>query len=470
MAGDFIRRSRHGTVFYFRRRVPFGLRARLGRMHFYASLHTEELAEAKRRARLLAAATDRLFTELRYMDDANSIDDRIYYGLTFDIDPKTRTPRITATDVKPGEEASVSELSRLLMGLAEPPTRPPAPSSTPTVADAIAAVLGDPGLKPSTVKEYRRAFDYFAAYFGTEARLGDITQERFAEFADHVRDSMDRQPRTQAFYITSAQRLFTFYASRISGVPQIKTDGLKPRRKGPASADREAFTLGELETLFRHAAKYRLSEPAKWWATVVPAFMGLRVEELAQAHLDGDFAIDSEHGIAYLQIDETSRGSADPALWPKSVKSQAGWRKVPIHPVLVEAGFIEYLDAERRAGMVTPFAQMWPPLRGSDGRVKHSHPISKWGGNELASLRASGLIVRQRLSFFHSMRHAFVTFLAKADVSEEWRAAITGHQYGGINAQIYNKAKQDVATTLPKIQQGLAPLVTVFAKVAKGLR
>lgn len=44
MAGDFIQRSRHGTVFYFRRRVPVDLRPRLRRFHLYASLRTESLA------------------------------------------------------------------------------------------------------------------------------------------------------------------------------------------------------------------------------------------------------------------------------------------------------------------------------------------------------------------------------------------------------------------------------------------
>ena len=67
MAGDFIQRSRHGTVLSFRRRVPIELRQRLGRRHFYLTLRTEELAEARRRARLLTVATDRLFTELRYV-------------------------------------------------------------------------------------------------------------------------------------------------------------------------------------------------------------------------------------------------------------------------------------------------------------------------------------------------------------------------------------------------------------------
>lgn len=64
------------------------------------------------------------------------------------------------------------------------------------------------------------------------------------------------------------------------------------------------------------------------------------------------------------------------------------------------------------------------------------------------------------------MRHAFITLLGKADVSEEWRAAIAGHQYGGINAQVYNKPKQDVTVSLPMIVRGLGLLADAFERVA----
>jgi uncharacterized protein DUF6538 len=58
---DFIQRSRHGTVYHFRRRVPRDLAARYGRGQIIVSLQTELRAVALRRARALAAATDTLF-------------------------------------------------------------------------------------------------------------------------------------------------------------------------------------------------------------------------------------------------------------------------------------------------------------------------------------------------------------------------------------------------------------------------
>lgn len=87
--------------------------------------------------------------------------------------------------------------------------------------------------------------------------------------------------------------------------------------------------MAELETVFRHVLRYRATEPAKWWVTVASAFLGTRIEELAQAHLDGDFLRDEESGIYYLQVDEIARGRTEATRSSlKSVKSQAGCRKV----------------------------------------------------------------------------------------------------------------------------------------------
>src|SRR5688500_13174296 len=65
MAGNFLERSRHGTVFYFRRRVPLDLVDRVGKRHIYVTLRTHERRTALLRARVLAVQTDRAFEEMR---------------------------------------------------------------------------------------------------------------------------------------------------------------------------------------------------------------------------------------------------------------------------------------------------------------------------------------------------------------------------------------------------------------------
>jgi hypothetical protein len=194
--------------------------------------------------------------------------------------------------------------------------------------------------------------------------------------------------------------------------------------------------------------------------------MGTRIEELSQAHLDSDFAFDANTGIHFLHVDEITRGSCP---YPKSVKTQAGWRRVPVHPALVQAGFLEYIEGERLAGACTPFERCWKAQVRKDGGMKHSQYVAKWGGGQMKGFRDEG-IAGPKVSYFHSMRHTFVTLLGKADIGEEWRAALCGQQYGGVNVAVYNKAKDDVSSTLPKLLVGLSPLEVLFTRVCGGGR
>lgn len=321
MAGDFIQRSRHGTVFYFRRRVPVDLRPRLGRLHLYASLRTESLAEAKRRARALAAATDRLFTDLRYMQsDNNEKKARTDYGLKLEFDDLGR-PRVNLTDIKPGDEASAEDLAKRMLGVATPAKLAPPTASTPTVTEAIQAVLASGDLKPTTRKEYERFFDRFASFIGPAVNLGDISQGRFAEYADHVNSSSVFGNATKKNQITAAELLFSFHRRRNSAVPAISAKGLKPKRNQPAGHDRDAFTLDDIRALFANAARYREAESHNWWVTVAPAFLGCRIEELAQAHIESDI-YQSPIGCWVLKIDENSQTNPiDENESPKSVKT-----------------------------------------------------------------------------------------------------------------------------------------------------
>lgn len=467
MAGDFIQRSRHGTVFYFRRRVPVDLRPRLGRSHLYASLRTESLAEAKHRARACAAATDRLFTELRYMSgDDKDKQARTYYGVFLDFDEAGR-PRVKFDDVKPGEEVSAGNLAKRILESATLHNSAPRSDTTPTVAEAIQAVLASGDLKPTTRKEYERFFERFAAFVGPATHLGEISQGKFAEYADHVNSASKFGNATKKNQITAAELLFSFHRRRNSAVPAISARGLKPKRSKPAGHDRDAFTLDDISVLFANAAQYREAEPHKWWVTVAPAFLGCRIEELAQAHLNSDI-YEVASGCWVLKIEENHNSeTGKEAVSPKSVKSLAGWRKVPIHPSLVDCGFVTYLNRERTLGALTPFGRYWTPFKDQKtGGTKHSHGITKWGGRELAKLRAAGKMRPGKLTYFHSLRHTFVTTLARAGIHEEWRAALAGQAYGGVNAVIYNKAREDESVTLPVILSGLKQLADILAVIA----
>lgn len=105
MAGSFLQKSRHGTVFYFRRRIPDDLRSIIGKPSIVKSLGTEQRREAIILARALAAKTDTLFHDLRSMEDKDRI--RTNFSLSWILDDSSQK-RAVAEDVRPGEEVAAA--------------------------------------------------------------------------------------------------------------------------------------------------------------------------------------------------------------------------------------------------------------------------------------------------------------------------------------------------------------------------
>jgi hypothetical protein len=103
--------SRHGTVYYFRRRVPDDLQAMIGRRYIVKSLRTSVRWDATVHARILASKLDVIFGELRRMPD--SIDRSLISGgfitLNIDLNERGSPKRVSASS----EEHEVPALERL---------------------------------------------------------------------------------------------------------------------------------------------------------------------------------------------------------------------------------------------------------------------------------------------------------------------------------------------------------------------
>src|SRR5690349_4031320 len=70
--GAYLQRSRHGTIFYFRRKVPFDLRQHARAPQFYVSLGTADRATALILARRAATLCDELFATFKSMASKKS--------------------------------------------------------------------------------------------------------------------------------------------------------------------------------------------------------------------------------------------------------------------------------------------------------------------------------------------------------------------------------------------------------------
>ena len=136
--GNYLKQSRHGTVFYFRRRVPDDLRPLIGKPYLVKSLGTGERLQAIIRARFLATQTDSYFVTLRDMASSKKSSSdgfQIDFALSWDYD-LSGMKKAVARDILPGEEVAtaigVATLQAHLDGAPLPPA-PPQATPAPTI-------------------------------------------------------------------------------------------------------------------------------------------------------------------------------------------------------------------------------------------------------------------------------------------------------------------------------------------------
>ena len=159
---------------------------------------------------------------------------------------------------------------------------------------------------------------------------------------------------------------------------------------------------------------------AKFWVPIIGFYTGMRLAEIVQLHIR-DVSLDGP--VPFFDINENNAAGAD----EKHVKSDAGVRKVPIHPDILALGFAEF--CKKRSKYVKPTTRLFSEVKyGSDGSA--STEFSKF----FARLMDRVGLPDPKLTF-HSFRHGFSDALRNADVPPYTIDKITGHSDGSVSSQ-----------------------------------
>ena len=259
--GDYLKRSRHGTTFYFRRRVPDDLRQTVGQPYLTKSLETGDRREAIMRARLLAAKTDILFADLRAMPPKDRI--RADFGFKLDLNELGKAVTLTVTDAKPEDAEAIAQIIR------EARTRPgggqdapstPAPAATPeppsmTLSDATEEYLAQGAFTPSTRRTYSSRLKRAVTHFSGERDIRTIDQADLSAFVRHILSEVPDQSSAK-LCITTLSGLLNHYRINNGWGPELTTKRLLPRDKTPEADDRDAYTLDQLQVVLENARRY----------------------------------------------------------------------------------------------------------------------------------------------------------------------------------------------------------------------
>jgi hypothetical protein len=186
----------------------------------------------------------------------------------------------------------------------------------------------------------------------------------------------------------------------------------------------EPFTATELNKLLASPVFAKGERPVRGrgetakWAPLVALFQGARRGELLQLFVR-DIAQDPDSGIWTVRFDRDAG---------KSIKNSTSIRRVPIHPKLVELGFLTFV--QRRAVEVGPDVSLWP---GFEDRNKLRSRINKWGewfGDYLAKH-----VVDDPAKSLHSFRGTFKRFGRGEGLDETVLNHLVGHSNHSVGAR-----------------------------------
>lgn len=229
-----------------------------------------------------------------------------------------------------------------------------------------------------------------------------------------------------------------------------------PRRTVRRNAERAAWSLDQLRKLFNSPiyagckSVARRADPgtlivrdADWWLPILGLFHPARLEELCQLRLED---VKTEDGVTYLDIhaDDGNDGEGP----GRRVKSLAAIRRMPLHRVVIELGFLDHITERRRKNKTMVF-DLQP-----GGIAQRSGGIAQRYG--FAYSKRFG---RYRKEFgldtvdFHAFRHNAITALVRAKVHPDVVNQLDGHEIAGERGR-YNKGAdlQDLKAAIDAIQ------------------
>jgi integrase len=175
---------------------------------------------------------------------------------------------------------------------------------------------------------------------------------------------------------------------------------LPQRVKTRAGESKRGFDDAEAAIIL--AAAQREADPVKRWVPLLGAYSGARVSEICQLRVED---ITQLSGIWCMKI----------APEAGSMKTAGSERVVPLHPAVIEAGFLQFVS-KSTAGPL--FSTLPPDVFGKRGG-NATKIIGRW---------VCGLgLTDARLSPSHSWRHRFKTLGRRHGLMLDIVNALTGH-------------------------------------------
>ena len=202
----------------------------------------------------------------------------------------------------------------------------------------------------------------------------------------------------------------------------------KPKRRGKGGTKpRLPFELGELEKIFSPAIYLKTPGAIKgsrteYWGPLIGLLSGMRIEEICQLRISD---IREHRGRPFFSVIDGE---------DQELKTETSRRNVPVHGELIRCGFLNFVEAGRKARN----EWLFPELE-ADKYGRNSSTFGKRWNRKLR--RVISLREADHTKAFHSFRHLFKHAARQCRIEEEVHDALTGHKskdsegrkYGGLS-------------------------------------
>lgn len=199
-----------------------------------------------------------------------------------------------------------------------------------------------------------------------------------------------------------------------------------PKRRGSRRALRDAFSPEQVSDIVHeavHGTRGFVRHDWQKWSLLIAVYTGARLNEIAQLLVND---IREVEGVLCFDITDLMEGG-NQLDDRKQLKTVAAKRVVPVHPVLIELGLLEYKRSLESRGIDRLFPEFTKGVNGWGTK------LSRWANGTFfpnMGMKTSRLV-------FHSFRHTVVTRLTQLAVPEPMVKALVGHEQQGITHTSY---------------------------------
>lgn len=214
----------------------------------------------------------------------------------------------------------------------------------------------------------------------------------------------------------------------------ISATSSKPS-KNEVERDRDPYSKEDLQKIVDSLAivkKQLIGRPERLWVPLIAAYTGARANEICQMEVED---VSKEGDVWHFIIRESHEedDGTEEKTKKKTLKTSAAKRRVPIHPTLIELGFLSYVESRKSTGENRLWKHLIPTKRGSRRNFSNW-----WNGQRHGSGFNRTYITKNPKKVFHSFRHNAGDQLKQKMVDQRVADEILGHVHHNLALDRYS--------------------------------